>query len=146
MDLINLYWNPDLYPPPPLPDDLSLRLRELMPQHPVFRHLLNRTRHFTFDPPDRLQSLLLNLHREQSGAQPGHESAIQALFSLLLLEICRAALMDPGPEAGNWYRDQADTCNPRIERVRKYLDRHYQEPIRLQQQGKTGCSLLQRRV
>jgi len=126
VELINLYWNPRKHPAPELPVPLSSRLHDLVPAHPLLGHRLNRIFHLQMDNPEKAAQLLRMLHAEQQKQQPGVEQAIDALFRLFLIELCRAAPAIPGSTA-------AEKKNPRMEAVRLYLEEHYVEPVRLEQ-------------
>ena len=88
-------------------------------------HRLNRTRHLQFDHPEKAAQLLHQLHAEQQGQGDGSEAAIDALFRLFLIELCRAAPAIPP--------DTEKRFNPRMETVRLYLEEHHTEPIALEQ-------------
>ena len=125
VELINLYWNPQKHPLPQLPEPLATRLNELIPAHPRLGHRLNRTRHLQFAEPEKATHLLRLLHREQQEQDPGSEAAIDALFRLFLIELCRAAPTLP--------EEIRKHFNPRMETVRHYLEKNYADPIRLEQ-------------
>ena len=122
-ELMNLYWNPAKYPAPELPMPLSSRLNELIPALPQLGHRLNRVFHLQMKNPDKTAQLLRMLHAEQQESQPAHETAIDALFRIFLIELCRAA-----PSIGH-----TPAANPRMETVRLYLEKHYYDAIRLEQ-------------
>ena len=60
----------------------------------------------------------------EAAASPS-EAAIDALFRLVLIELCRAAPAGfPQAESG---------FNPRMEAVRLHLDKHFTDPVRLEE-------------
>jgi AraC-like DNA-binding protein len=124
VELINLYWDLRTYPLPELPAPLDARLHELIPSHPMLGHRLNRIRHLQFQQPEKTARLLNLLYQEQQTTAIGSEAAIEALFRLFLIELCRAA---PIATLG------IENFNPRMEPIRQYLETHYAEPVRLEQ-------------
>jgi AraC-like DNA-binding protein len=124
VELMNIYWNLRKYPYPKLPPPLSSRLPELIPPHPMLGHRLNKVVHLQFDDSDRIPDILFMLHNEQQHPSDGSEAAIQALFRLFLIRLCRVA---PVVLYGNRER-----INPRMEAVRRHLDEHFSESIRLE--------------
>ena len=62
---------------------------------------------------------------EQEEKYPACESAINFLFGLLLIQICRNASITP--------KESEEEFNPRMEKIRLYLEKHYTEPVRLKQ-------------
>ena len=125
VELMNLYWNPKKHPSPQLPEPLATRLDELIPAHPMLGHRLNRTRHLQFTSPEKVARLLRLLHSEQQEQIAGSEAAIDALFRLFLIELCRAAPALP--------EESQKHFNPRMETIRLYLEKNYANPIRLEQ-------------
>ncbi len=125
VELMNLYWNPKKHPMPQLPEPLATRLNELIPAHPMLGHRLNRTRHLQFAKPEKAAHLLRLLHSEQQEQGQGGEVALDALFRLFLVELCRAAPAVPN--------DAEKHFNPRMETVRLYLEEHHTEPIHLEE-------------
>lgn len=123
VELYNVYWNPSLYSAPSLPDEHNSILWDLIPQHPSLSHKLNRVRHFLFADHRKTTELLKMLYEEQQSGRAASEQAIQALFQLFLIEICRTA---PLPQA-----EQSVLSNGLMERVRIYLDQHFTEIIPL---------------
>jgi len=123
-ELMNIYWNPEKYPEPALPEPLASRLHELIPAHPTMGHRLNRIVRLHLEDPEETNSLLHMLFREQQEACPGSESAIDVLFRLLLIKICRAEFIVP--------ENDIEGYNPCIENIRLYLEKHFTEPIRLE--------------
>jgi len=124
-DFINLYWNPEKYHAPELPEPLASRLNDLIPLHPMLGHRLNRIVRLELDDPEETHRLLFRLYNEQNEEDPGSEAAIDALFRLLLIEICRSASIVP--------KSNEEEFNPRMEKIRLYLEKHYTEPIRVEQ-------------
>lgn len=125
VELMNIYWNLRKYPYPELPAPLSGRLAELVPPHPMLGHRLNRVVHLQFEHPAKVSGLLNILLEEQQQPSAGSEAAIQALFRLFLIELCRAApVLTDSEKAGS---------NPRMEAVRCYLEQHFAEAIRLEE-------------
>jgi AraC-like DNA-binding protein len=125
VELMNLYWDLRKYPFRELPEPLSSRLHDLVPAHPMLGHRLNRIAHLQLDDPQKIEGLLRMMHREQQEPGAGSEAATDALFRLFLIELCRAAPATP--------QAAAEEFNPRMEKVRRYLETHYAEPIRLEQ-------------
>ncbi|MEN7973187.1 MAG: AraC family transcriptional regulator [Verrucomicrobiota bacterium] len=125
VELMNLYWDLRKYPFPDLPEPLSTRLHELIPSHPMLGHRLNRIIHLQIEEPEKVARLLRMLHSEQQEPAEGSEAAVQALFRLFLIELCRAS-----PIAAE---EETATFNPRMETVRQYLEEHYTDPIRLEE-------------
>ena len=125
VELMNIYWNPEKYPEPDLPEPLSTRLHELIPAHPSMGHRLNRIVRLQLDDPKKTSNLLRMLFDEQNKASPGSTAVIDALFRVILIQICRAASIVP--------EDSFEEFNPRMEKIRVYLEKHYTEPIRLEQ-------------
>lgn len=125
VELMNLYWDLRKYPFPELPESLALRLHELIPAHPMLGHRLNRVVHLQIEKPEKATRLLTMLHEEQQKPSTGSEAAIQSLFRLFLIELCRASPVSADKETAAF--------NPRMETVRKYLEAHYTEAIRLEQ-------------
>ena len=120
VELMNIYLDPQRYPFPDLPAPLSGRLYSLIPLHPELGNRLNRIQHLQLPDPGKAAVILRLLHGEQDSGSPGAEKAMEDLFSLFLIELCRAA---PAVE-----RDSNDL---RMDRVIKYLESHYTEPVRL---------------
>lgn len=125
VELMNVYWNLKKYLPPDLPEPLAARLHELIPSHPMLGHRLNRVFHLQMSDPQKTGQLLRMLHDEQQNKSAGSATAIDALFRLFLIELCRAAPAVPESAVGNF--------NPHMEKVRRYLDQHFAEPVRLEQ-------------
>jgi AraC-like DNA-binding protein len=123
VELMNVYWDLVKYPLPELPAPLSDRLHELIPVHPMLGHRLNRVFHLQLKQPEKAGRLLHMLHGEQQNKTAGSEAAIDALFRLFLIELCRAAPPGSGTVANDF--------NPRMEKVRRHLDRTFAEPVRL---------------
>lgn len=121
--LINVYWKPSLYRLVGVPLELSSTLRELVPQHPMLRHRLNRTRSLQVPNPDALERRLLELYAEQESRPAGSEAAIDALFRLFMIDLCRmAAHEEPQRHL---------VVDARVARVLDYLNRHYTESVPL---------------
>jgi len=125
VELMNLYWNPEKYHAPELPEPFSTRLNELIPVHPKLGHRLNRIVRLQLKDPEKTHRLLHRLFEEQTEADPASEAAIDALFCLILIDICRTASITP--------KSDAEEYNPRMEKIRLYLEKHYTEPIRIEQ-------------
>jgi len=125
VELINVYWDLRRWPLPVLPGPLDARLHELIPMHPMLGHRLNQVIHLQFPEPERPAQILQRLYREQQEQAPGSAAAIEALFRLFLIELCRTA---PSPEP-----HAAEPFNPLMEKVRRHLEQHYAEPVRLEQ-------------
>jgi AraC-like DNA-binding protein len=125
VELMNVYWDLTKYALPGLPEPLSARLHELIPIHPMLGHRLNRVFHLQMSDPEKTGQLLRMLHGEQQNESAGSAAASDALFRCFLIELCRAAPAVP--------ESAAEDFNPRMEKVRRYLDRHYAEPVRLEQ-------------
>ncbi|AKJ63615.1 helix-turn-helix domain-containing protein [Kiritimatiella glycovorans] len=123
VELMNLYWDRRRYPAPPLPPSLDRRLHDLIPSHPMLGHRLNRVVHLQLAEPDRPLQLLAMLYAEQERPADGSETAIESLFRLLLIELCRAA-----PAVVPEHTESIDTP---VERVRVYLDEHFNEAVPL---------------
>jgi len=124
VELMNLYWNPKKYPRPRLPEPFETQLDKLIPAHPMLGHRLNRTHHLQFAKPEKVIPLLRQLYGEQQNSDVGSEMAIDALFRLLLIELCRAAPALPEKNKPHF--------NPRMEDVRNYLEKNYTTSIRLE--------------
>ena len=125
IEVMNVYWNPEKYHPPELPEPFSSRLNKLIPVHPMLGHRLNRIVRLQLKDPEKTHRLLHRLYEEQTETDPASEAAIDALFRLILIDICRAASITPGSDAEEY--------NPRMEKIRCYLEKHYTEPIRIEQ-------------
>ncbi len=125
VELMNIYWDLRKYPYPELPASLSARLAELVPPHPMLGHRLNQVVHLQFDQPEKVSGLLTMMLEEQQHPSAGSEAAIQALFRLFLIQLARAA---PVAADGGSTR-----LNPRMEPVRRYLENHFSEPVRLEE-------------
>jgi AraC-like DNA-binding protein len=125
VELMNIYWDLRKYFLPDLPEPLSSRLQDLIPNHPMLGHRLNRVFHLQLDNPEKAGQLLRMLYNEQQHESAGRAAAMDALFRIFLIELCRAATVDTGEAAENF--------NPRMETIRHHLDVHYAEPIRLGQ-------------
>ena len=125
VELMNVYWNLKKYLPPDLPEPLASRLHELIPSHPMLGHRLNRVFHLQMSDPEKTGQLLRMLYGEQQNNSAGSAAAIDALFRLFLIELCRAAPATTESATENF--------NPRMETVRGYLDLHFAEPVRLEQ-------------
>ncbi|RKX44928.1 MAG: hypothetical protein DRP64_05580 [Verrucomicrobia bacterium] len=123
-DLMNIYWNPGKYPMPELPEPLSTQLNKLIPAHPMLGHRLNRIVRLQLKNPEETNRLLQMLLREQNKEDPGSKAAIDALFRLLLIKICRAASIVP--------EEDVEEFNPRMEKIRLYLEKNFTESIRLE--------------
>lgn len=125
---MNIYLKPSLYPLPELPEPLSSRLYDLIPLHPELGNLLNSIQHLNLRDTEKMKSLLMMLYEEQNKGETGQEAAIQSLFRLLLIELCRAApVRQAYPSEG--YRG-------RIEKVCAYLEKNYVRPVRLEEMCK----------
>ena len=124
VELINLYWDPKKYPRPRFPDAFETQLDELIPSHPMLGHRLNRTRHLQFAEPGKVIPLLHQLYSEQQASDTGSKTAIDALFRLFLIELCRAAPALPEKNKKHF--------NLRMEEVRNYLEKNYTTTIRLE--------------
>lgn len=124
-DLMNIYWNPEKYHAPELPEPLASRMHDLIPAHPMLGHRLNRIVRLELDNPEETKRLLFRLYKEQNEAAPGSEAAIDALFRLLLIEVSRSASIVP--------KSHEEAFNPRIEKIRRYLEKHYTETVRIEQ-------------
>ncbi|OQY30882.1 MAG: hypothetical protein B6241_15200 [Spirochaetaceae bacterium 4572_59] len=123
VELMNIYLKPALYPLPVLPESLGNRLYDIIPLHPELGNRLNSIRHLNVRDTKKIQSLLIMLYEEQNENYTGREAAIQSLFRLFLIELCRAApVRESFPIEG--YR-------PRIERVCTYLEQNYACSVRL---------------
>jgi len=125
VELMNIYLKPSLYPLPELPEPLATRLYELIPLHPELGNRFNSIRHLNLTDTVKMESLLMMLLEEQGKEGEGREAAIQSLFRLLLIELCRAAPVRQKFSSGG-YRN-------RIERVCTYLEKNYVNQIRLEE-------------
>jgi AraC-like DNA-binding protein/quercetin dioxygenase-like cupin family protein len=125
VELMNVYWDLRKYFLPALPEPFFSRLRELIPNHPMLGHRLNRVFHLQLDNPEKAGQLLRMLYDEQQHESEGSAAAMDALFRVFLIELCRAATVDTEAFTENF--------NSRMETVRRYLDVHYAEPLRLEQ-------------
>ncbi len=124
-ELMNIYWNPEKYPEPELPELLSTRLHELIPSHPQLGHRLNQIVRLQLEDPEETKSLLYMFLKEQNKVSAGNEAAIDSLFRLILIKVCRAAFITP--------EYHLEEFNPRMEKIRLYLEKHFTEPFRLEQ-------------
>lgn len=124
-ELMNIYWNPGKYPAPELPEPFSTRLHELIPVHPKLGHRLNRIVRLKLEDPQQTHRLLKRMYEEQMKGDEASESAIDAIFHLLLIDICRSASIVP--------ESHEDEFNPRMETIRRYLEKSYTDTIRLEQ-------------
>ncbi|MFA5687755.1 MAG: AraC family transcriptional regulator [Kiritimatiellales bacterium] len=123
VELVNVYWNPARYIPPELPQPLNDQIQKLIPLHPQFSHRLNRIIHLQMTDPEKTKNLLLMLCAEQKHKTAGTGAAIDALFRLFLIELCRAAPALKNPP---------EQVNRRMEKIRQHLDANYTAPIRLE--------------
>lgn len=124
-ELMNLFWNPEKYPAPELPEPFSSRLNELIPVHPKLGHRLNRIVRIRLDDPEETFRLLNRLFKEQMKGDAASEPAIDALFRLFLIDICRSASIAP--------ESHEEVFNPRMEKIRSHLEKHYTTAIRLEE-------------
>ncbi len=125
VELMNIYWDLRKYFLPALPEPFFSRLHELIPNHPMLGHRLNRVFHLQLDNPEKAGQLLRMLYNEQQHEAEGSAAAMDALFRVFLIELCRAATVNTEVFTENF--------NSRMETVRRYLDAHYAEPVRLEQ-------------
>jgi AraC-like DNA-binding protein len=125
VELMNVYWDLTKHTLPDLPEPFATRLRELIPIHPMLGHRLNRVFHLQMSDPEKSEQLLRMLYKEQQNEAPGSAAVIDALFKCFLIGLCRAA---PAVQ-----ESAAEHFNPRMETVRRYLDEHYADPVRLEQ-------------
>jgi AraC-like DNA-binding protein len=125
VELMNVYLDLAKYTLPDLPEPLASRLQELIPIHPMLGHRLNRVFHLQMSDPEKTGQLLRMLYNEQQNESAGSAAAIDSLFDFFLIELCRAAPAVP--------ENAAENFNPRMETVRRYLDGHYGESVRLEQ-------------
>ena len=123
VELFNIYLDPQKFPMPTLPAPLDYRLLELIPLHPELGNRVNRITHIALPDPQSMTALLQLLLREQASEGPGSSRAVEALFSLILLELTRAAAV---PE-----RVQEPWGDRRIEKVLLYLENRVSEKIKL---------------
>lgn len=121
VELVNLYWNPSIYPAPEMPAEIGHLLYRLIPQHPALGHHLNRVRHLIIEDHETIVSLLKMLLKEQNSSLNGRSAVMESLFKLILIELCRAlpSELRHGPQ-------QADY---RVEKVRSYLDLNYRDSV-----------------
>ena len=124
VELINVYWNTAKYSPPELPAPFDIKLQQLIPRHPQLGHRLNRVVHLQMTPAGKTESILKMLCAEQKNRTAGKDAAINSLFRLLLIEICRAS-----PVADETF----EPFNHRMEKIRQHLDKHFAAPVRLEQ-------------
>ncbi|QEN08722.1 AraC family transcriptional regulator [Oceanispirochaeta crateris] len=123
VELMNIYLKPALYPLPVLPEPLASRLYELIPLHPELGNRFNSIRHLKVGDTDKIKSLLMMILEEQNREVAGQEAAIQALFRLFLIELCRAAPVREDLPASGY--------SGRIEKVCTYLEKNFTSSIRL---------------
>lgn len=123
VELMNIYLKPPLYPLPDLPEPLSARLYDLIPLHPELGNRLNSIRHLNVRDTGKMESLLMMLYEEQNKGETGQEAAIQSLFRLFLIELCRAA---PVKQVFH-----SEGYRVRIGKVCAYLEKNYVRPVRL---------------
>ncbi|HEY3376996.1 MAG TPA: AraC family transcriptional regulator [Armatimonadota bacterium] len=123
MEIMNLYLDLAHHPLPSLPPELQTVLPDIIPLHPAFCHRLNRLVRITFPHDEVITPELYALHRELSACTAGYETAARLHLTLLLIACCRQvqrsgalpllAALRPG--------------DARVERIRRYLDRHFAE-------------------
>ena len=130
LDILNVYLDLEKYPLPALPESLRNILPSVLPLHSKFGHALNKLVHIQFDPPDRPIQLLLNLQAELQARRPGFAEAVDMYFTLFLIDCCRQFGRDRISPRASRIPLTAEG-NPRIEAVRGYLDRHFRQPISL---------------
>ena len=124
-ELMNIYWEPQKYHIQNLPEPLFSQLQNLIPAHAMLGHRLNGIVRLQLKRPEEIEYLLHRFLKEQNEGGAGSELAIVSLFNLLLIEICRSASIIPASHEAEF--------NPRMEKIRTYLEKHYTEAIRIEQ-------------
>ncbi len=123
VELMNIYIDPERYPFPDLPETMTHRLQRLIPLHPELGNRMNRIHHLIVPDPGKLSQILKMMFIEQTSYEISSEFALEALFRLFLLEICRAVPVEQ--------EEPSKEKNRRMERVIEYLERSYTQQIRL---------------
>ena len=59
---MNIFWNPEKYLAPELPESLADRLHDLIPAHPTLGHRLNRIVRLELEDPEETHRLLFRLY------------------------------------------------------------------------------------
>lgn len=137
IDIYNIYLDPRHFPVPLAPVGLRHIQSIIFPEHDRFRHFLNRSIHFQVRDPRTLLGVVQGIERETDEAGVGSADMVKALFSMLVITCCRAAL-ESGIEPG-MARDQAV---PRwVLELCRYLDESYSRPVTLDDLStRTGLS------
>ncbi|MDA3956830.1 AraC family transcriptional regulator [Oceanispirochaeta sp.] len=123
VELMNIYIDPNLTSLPDLPDPLSQKLYDLIPIHQGLENRLNGVIHMSVKDPDKMTVLLKMLLMEQESEGWGSETALQTLYKLFLIELCRAAPVIEKDDHVYRFRMEAVYV--------VYLEKHYTESVRL---------------
>ncbi len=129
MDIINVYIDLNRHPLPRLPDQLRAVLGDLLPQHPVFCHRLNRMLRISFRQPQEPVVHLLKISDEMTKQPCGWRSAARLHFTLFLILCCREALesgMFPATSHNNT-TTHLPASHGRLEKLRRKLDANFSQ-------------------
>jgi len=128
-DLFNVYLDARTFQFPELPDTLAPYLVSWVPIHPAFVHEQNRCLIFDWGDPTRMQELLHLVLREQTEKGAAYQTAMQAAFSLFLLEGARH--LEAQVRLGLWPLVLSSVAHP-LERLRLRIDRNPEAALHLE--------------
>jgi AraC-like DNA-binding protein len=137
LELLNVYLDPGVFPLPRLSKPLQHILPAIVPLHREFRHQQNRIILFQLRDPQPPITLLKLILRELEGHFAGSPRAIRHYVELFLIECCRQ--YRPGDEqVPPRSSGPSEMTAARMERVRRYLDVHFDRPVSLEELAEQG--------
>lgn len=123
MDVINVYVDLQSHDLPVVPSPWDRTLASMLAPHPSMVHRQNRRVHLVFDDPARMTRPLAWMLAEQASCEPACDQVMQSLFSLFLVECCRAAA------PSGWGEQPVGPAW--VEQVRGFIDRSFDRPLSL---------------
>ncbi|HOK04501.1 MAG TPA: AraC family transcriptional regulator [Victivallales bacterium] len=92
IEIMNIFFDPQVYPLPQLGAPLDKILNLFLPIHPGFQNELNKIVHIDLKGDDTAVEVVKLLNREFEQKLPGYINTAEALFRLFLIILCRKVL------------------------------------------------------
>lgn len=129
MEIMNVYIDPEKFTLPPFPPEIQNTLMNFIPLHGTFKNHFNRLLRIEFEDMENLRVQLFAIERELKEKKAGAYESAAAYFRIFLIE-CARQIMSSGLISAS-----AD-ANPVMEKVQKYIDKNYREPLTLEKVAK----------
>jgi len=130
MEIMNIYFDPEHFDFPGLPEDVNSTISTFIPPGGKFRNPLNRLLRIEFGNMEKLKSLLLSIRNELMEKEMGFCENACAYFRIFLAESARQI------KRSGILRPFSPARNPAIEKALRFLDSRYTEELSLEKIAK----------